>query len=62
MATNATDQPSRQAAVIALMRMGPRAAPARQFLESCLGGQDVVTAMFAQVALRNLTSPEPGGK
>lgn len=62
VAANATDQPSRQAAVIALMRMGPRAAPARQFLESCLRGQDVVTAMFAQVALRNLTSPEPAGK
>jgi len=55
----ATDTRHRQAAMIALGRMGPRARSAEPFLRAGEKDPDMLTSIFAQTALRNLAETTP---
>ncbi len=55
----ATDTRHRQAAMIALGRMGPRARSAEPFLRDGEKDPDMLTSIFARAALQNLPEADP---
>lgn len=52
----ANDTPTRQAAMVAYLHMGPRARSAESFIRATVQDRDWLTSFFAQTALKQLTT------
>lgn len=56
---SARDVSGRQAAMLALAQMGPRARPAEEFIHAALQDRDLLTSLFAKFALEALEKGSP---